>query len=196
MLHSLGACAFLVPTPVLLVCTYDTAGRPNLMTAAWGGICASQPPALAVSVTRARWTYSALLSRKAFCVSIPSADMAAQADFAGISSGADTDKFAALKWTPTPGEHVDAPYVAECPVAIELRLAHTLELGSHMQFVGEIMDVKIREDCLDADKRPLMDKLRPLLYAPIAREYWSTGERVAKAFSVGRTVDRSALVSL
>lgn len=193
MLHSLGARPFVLPTPVLLVGTYDATGRPNVMAAAWGGICASQPPSLAVSIAKARWTHRAVLARKAFTVSIPSCDMAAQADFTGITSGRNEDKFAALGLTPQAGEHVDAPFVAECPVVIELRLSHTLELGSHTQFVGEIMDVKAREDCLDENGYPSMGKVNPLMFAPLAREYWSPGQLVARAFAVGRSISPGAV---
>ena len=35
---SLGARTLAVPTPVWLIGTYDAHNKPNLMTAAWGGI--------------------------------------------------------------------------------------------------------------------------------------------------------------
>lgn len=193
MFHSLGARAFAVPTPVFLVGTYDQDGKPNIMTAAWGGICASQPPCIAVSIAKARWTHGSLMARKAFTVSIPSSAQAPQADFAGMYSGRSEDKFSVLGFSPTTAEHVDAPYVAQCPVVIEARLAHTLELGSHTQFVGEIMDVKVRQDCLDSQEVPLLENIDPLLYVPLSRQYWSIGHMVARAFSVGRSVDTRAL---
>lgn len=194
MFQSLGACTFAVPTPIFLVGSYDADGKANIMTAAWGGICASQPPCLAVSIAKARWTHAALQARSAFTVSIPSKEQVAQADFAGMYSGRSDNKFSALGFTPTTAEHVDAPYVEECPVVIELRLAHSFELGSHTQFIGEIMDVKIHKHCLDAQNNPRLEAIDPLLYVPLARQYWSIGQLVARAFSVGRSVDRQALV--
>ena len=191
---SLGARAFAVPAPVFLVGSYDAQGRPNIMAASWGGLCASQPPCLSVSLTRARWTFASITRRKAFTVSIPSADMAAQADFTGLTSGRDVDKFATLGLTPLAAEHVDAPYVAECPAAIELRLVDTLEMGSHSLFVGEIMDVKLHSACVDANGVPRMEALNPLLFTPLAREYWSVGSMVAKAFSVGHSAGRQAVI--
>ena len=44
MKKSLGAKTIVYPTPVLVVGTYDDDGKPNVMTAAWGGICCSVPP--------------------------------------------------------------------------------------------------------------------------------------------------------
>jgi flavin reductase (DIM6/NTAB) family NADH-FMN oxidoreductase RutF len=186
MKESLGAKTFMLPTPVLLVGTYDRNGRPNIMTAAWGGICASEPPAIAVSVRRNRWTYDAVVEKQAFTISIPSCALAAQADFAGIKSGKDMDKFEVLGLTPVRGGHVDAPYVDECPVVIELKLLQSVEIGSHVQFIGEIIDVKIDSDCLDG-KLPDVKKIDPLFFIPLLQQYWGIGDAVAKAFSVGLT---------
>ena len=44
MKRSLGAKTLTFPTPTWIVGSYDTRGRPNGMTAAWGGICCSEPP--------------------------------------------------------------------------------------------------------------------------------------------------------
>lgn len=184
MFQSLGAKTFILPTPVFLVGTYDHTGRPNIMTAAWGGICASQPPSIAVSIRKSRWTYNAILERKSFTINIPSRKLAAQSDFAGMHSGRDTDKFTALNLTPVPAEHVDAPGIAECPVIVELTLSHTLELGSHTQFIGEIMDVKVDSACMREDGLPDPALIDPLLFAPLVQEYWAISQFEARAFSL------------
>ena len=115
MKKSLGALPLSYPLPVFLIGSYDADGKANIMNAAWGGICASEPPCLAVSVRESRWTYAGILRRKAFTVSIPSARLAAEADFAGIASGKNTDKFARLGLTAVRSAIVDAPYIGECP---------------------------------------------------------------------------------
>ncbi len=192
MLISLGPQAFLSPAPVMLVGTYDVEGRPNIMTATWGGVCCSQPPCLSVSLRRSTWTCRALQQKKAFTVSIPDRGMAGQADFAGLVSGSQENKFQTLGLTPVPGDHVDAPFVAECPVVLELLLRHTLELGSHIQFVGEIIDVKVNKDCLTPEGLPDASRIDALSFAPLTKEYYGTGEFVARAFAVGKTVKRSS----
>jgi len=70
MKESLGARTLLFPTPVLMVGTYDRDGKPNLMNAAWGGICCSQPPCVAVSLRKATYSHAAIVERKAFTVGI------------------------------------------------------------------------------------------------------------------------------
>ena len=190
MLISLGPQAFIVPAPVLLVGTYDPEGRPNIMTAAWGGLCCSQPPCLSVSLRKATWTCHSLQQREAFTVSIPGRQMVGQADFAGLVSGRHEDKFQTLGLTPRPGDHVDAPFVEECPVVLELLLRHTLELGSHIQFVGEIMDVKLSRDCLTPEGLPDPARIDALMFVPMIKEYYGMGEFIARASAVGKTVKR------
>ena len=70
MKQSLGPKTLLFPTPVLMVGSYDQAGKPNLMNAAWGGICCSEPPCVTVSIRKARHSYDSIMSRKAFTVGI------------------------------------------------------------------------------------------------------------------------------
>ena len=191
MLVSLGAQPFCLPLPVLLVGTYGGSGRTNLTTAVYGGICSLQPPSFCVSLARSSWTHKAVVERKAFSVGLPSKNMVAQADFAGLVSGRQEDKFAALGLTPVAGQHVDAPFVAECPVVLELVLTHTHELGSHTLFVGEIMDLKVEKEALREDGVPDPARLDTIGYAPLAGEYLGLGEFVARAHAVGKTVRKA-----
>lgn len=190
MLVSLGAQPFCLPLPVLLVGTYDGSGRANLATAVYGGICSLQPPSFCVSMSRGCWTRRSIMERGAFTVGLPSRFMAAQADFAGLVSGRREDKFAALGLTAVSGQHVDAPFAAECPVVLELALTHTHELGSHTLFVGEIMDLKVEKGALREDGVPNPERLDTLAYAPLAGEYLAMGDFVARAHAVGRTARR------
>ena len=185
---SLGSQPMLLPAPAVLVGTYIKDRQPDVMTAAWCGITSSFPPTISVSVKKTRMTLGGILENKAFTVCIPSAAMAAQADYAGLVSGDRENKFVSLGWTPAVAENVDAPYVAECPVVIELALKQTVDLGSHVQCIGEVMDVKVREDCLSSDGLPDAALIDPLLFVPGIREYRRFGGKIAKAFSVGRTV--------
>ncbi|MDD1702364.1 MAG: flavin reductase family protein [Methanoregula sp.] len=186
MKRSFGARTAAYPLPVFLIGTYDARNRPDAMAAAWGGICSSDPPSIAVSIRPTRQTYKNILEKKAFTVSIPSVDQMAEADFFGVASGADTDKFEKTGLTPVKAEFVDAPFVGECPVVIECRLIRMVELGAHTQFVGEILDVKIDESVLDADGKPVLAKIRPFGFDALMSEYYGTGPVVGKAFSAGR----------
>jgi flavin reductase (DIM6/NTAB) family NADH-FMN oxidoreductase RutF len=186
MKKSLGAKTLLFPTPVLLVGTYDQEGNPNLMNAAWGGICCSQPPCIAVSLRKATYSYASIVGSKAFTIGIASEELMVEADFVGIVSGSDFDKFTRTGLTPVSSKVVDAPYAAECRLVLECRLLHTLEIGLHTQFIGEIVDVKADVDVLDADGLPDILKIKPLIFDTGHRGYHGVGPLLGLAFTVGK----------
>lgn len=186
MKKSLGAKTLATPTPTWVVGSYDVEGRPNIMTIAWGGICCSQPPCVTISLRKATYTYGCIMARKAYTISIPTAAQVKEADYCGIASGKNTDKFADLGLTPVRGEFVDAPYVLEFPVVIECRLQQTVEIGLHTQFIGEIMDIKADESVLNQEGMLDILKLDPLVYHPGQSSYFNIGKFVGKGFSVGK----------
>jgi flavin reductase (DIM6/NTAB) family NADH-FMN oxidoreductase RutF len=183
--QSLGANTFVGATTVWVVGTYDKEGRPNMMTAAWGGVCCSDPPCIGVSLRKATYSYAAVMERKAFTVSIPPADHAKETDFVGIVSGRDVDKWQAANLTPERSQLVDAPYVAEFPLVLECRLLHALDLGLHTRFIGQVVDVKAEKSALDKDGRLDIEKVDPFFYIVGNRVYYRIGPYLGKAHSLG-----------
>jgi flavin reductase (DIM6/NTAB) family NADH-FMN oxidoreductase RutF len=186
MKKSIGAKPFVYPTPVFIVGTYDRAGKPNVMTAAWGGICCSQPPCISVSLRKATYTHGNILAQEGFTISIPSQDHAKAVDYFGMVSGKDRDKFSATGLTPVKGERVNAPYVEEFPFVLECKLRRTLEIGLHTLFIGEILDIRAEEAVLGENGLPDIEKVKPFLYAPEYRTYHGVGEFLGKAYSIGK----------
>jgi flavin reductase (DIM6/NTAB) family NADH-FMN oxidoreductase RutF len=172
--------------PVWVIGTYDRAGKPNVSTAAWVGMCCSDPPAVAVSFRKATLAYENILNRKAFTASIPSGNYIKEADYFGIASGRDTDKFADTGLTPVKSELVDAPYVQEFPFIIECKLLQQIEIGLHTQFIGEIIDVKVEEGLAEEKGRPIIEQISPLFFAPGGGFYYAAGPQIGKAFSAGK----------
>jgi len=185
MKKSLGPKSLVYPAPVLVVGSYDSSGRPNLMTAAWGGICCSNPPSITISLRENRHTFHNIMKTKGFTVNIPSEEYAAEADYVGMVSGKDEDKFSVTGLTEGKSEFVDAPSVKEFPVVLECRLSDTHEVGVHTQFIGTIVDVKADESVLDENGLPLLEKVKPIIYAPESHTYYSTGQLIGDAFSLG-----------
>jgi flavin reductase (DIM6/NTAB) family NADH-FMN oxidoreductase RutF len=186
MKTSVGAKTLLYPTPVLIVGTYGKDGKANAMTCAWGGLCCSTPPCVAVSLRSATYSHGNIVERQAFTVSIPSEKQAKEADYFGIASGRDVDKFAVTGLTPVRSTLVDAPYVGEFSLVLECKLLHTIEIGLHTQFIGEILDVKAETAVLDAEGRPDIEKIRPLVFVPGSRAYHGIGKFRGRAFALGR----------
>jgi flavin reductase (DIM6/NTAB) family NADH-FMN oxidoreductase RutF len=188
MMKSMGPQTLVYPTPAWVIGSYDKEGRANGMTAAWAGICCSDPPCVAVSLRKATYTYGSLMARKAFTISVPSENQVKEADYFGLTSGRDVDKFAALRLTPVKSDLVDAPYIKEFPLVLECSVVHTFELGLHTQFVGQIRDVKVDESVLGTDGMPDLEKIRPIVFSPGNRLYYGVGPSLGFAFSLGKEI--------
>ncbi len=188
MKKSLGAKTLIYPAPVLVVGSYDEDGKPNVMTASWGGICCSQPPCVAVSLRKATHSHDNILKRKAYTLSIPSEKYVQEADYFGLVSGRTTDKFASTKLTPEKSKVVDAPFVKEFPLILECKVVDVADLGMHTQFVGEVIDVKADEAILGTGGAIEIKKLKPLVYTPDTQDYYGIGNFIAKVFSAGKAV--------
>lgn len=186
MKKSLGASPVGLTVPTWVVATYGPDGKPNAMTAAWVGICCSKPAALCVSLRAATKSHGHITERKAFTVNVPSADFIRQADFCGMGSGRDFDKFDLTGLTAVQSDLVDAPYIAEFPVVVECRVTQVHELGLHTQFIGEIVDVKADESVLTEEGHVDAAKAMPAMFTAGTRSYHAPGEFIGQAFSVGK----------
>lgn len=184
----MGAKTLIVPTPVWIVGTYDENGKPNGMTAAWGGVCCSKPPCVEVAIQKPRYSYDSIIKREAFTINVPSETHAEAADYFGMASGKNTDKFADCGLTPVKSDNVDAPYIEEFPLILECKLAQQITLGSHTQFIGEVVDVKADESVLGANGLPDIEKVKPMIYTPQAQTYHGVGAKLGQAFSMGRSI--------
>jgi flavin reductase (DIM6/NTAB) family NADH-FMN oxidoreductase RutF len=188
MKKSLGSRALAFSTPVWVVGTYDKDGKPNVMTAAWGGICCSKPACVCVSLRKHRYSYNNIVDRQAYTISIPSEKFAKETDYFGIVSGRNTDKFSATGLTAVKSDLVDAPYIDNFPLVLECKVLHTIEIGVHTQFIGEIMDVKADEAVLGEKGWPDIEKVKPIIYGPEIGTYHGIGKFLGKAFSIGKEI--------
>lgn len=187
MKKSIGAKTIVYPTPVFIIGTYDKDGKPNAMNAAWGGISCSNPPCVSISLREATYTHGNIINKKAFTVNIPSENYLKEADYFGIASGRNEDKFEVTGLTPVKSEKVDAPYIEEFPFVLECKLVNITELGLHSHFTGEIMDVKVDENLMK-NGNPDIEQIRPFLYDPSSRDYYGIGKRIGKAFGEGKNL--------
>ncbi len=181
MKTSLGPQSILYPTPTLVICTYDPEDRPNMMTAAWAGVCCSSPPMVSVSLRPATYSHANIKLHKAFTVCVPSQDHWREADHVGIVSGRNTLKFQTTGLTVKRSELVEAPYIEEFPMILECKVHEVHELGLHTQFVGEVVNVMVDEDVLDENDNVDIERLRPIIFSPGAGVYHGVGELLGKA---------------
>jgi flavin reductase (DIM6/NTAB) family NADH-FMN oxidoreductase RutF len=184
---SLPPQSILLPCPVLIIGTYGPDGTPNIMNAAWGGIASSKPPCISVSLREATLTYHNIRLNEAFTVNIPSEKYLKEADFAGLVSGREHDKFKESGLTPEKSKLVNAPIVLEFPYALECKLIRQVELGLHTMFIGEIVGMVAESEMLSDNQLPDIEKVHPIVFGSFGtRAYYGIGARLGTAFAVGK----------
>ena len=185
MRKNFGAKTWLYPMPVLILGTYNADGTPNAMNAAWGGI--SEENEISVCVSDDHKTTENFLETGAFTVSVATAEAVVAADYVGIVSGADTpDKIARAGWHVLKSTFVNAPLFAELPMALECEVISYDKEACRL--VGRIVNVCADERVLDEKGRIDAEKLKPIVYDPVAHTYRTLGPVVAKAFSAGKAL--------
>jgi flavin reductase (DIM6/NTAB) family NADH-FMN oxidoreductase RutF len=76
--------------------------------------------------------------------------------------------------------------ITESPLSLECRLAEVLDFGgSHEVFIGEIVEAYSSEEFL-SDGMPDLEKIQPIVYDGSPTSYWTLGDRLARAFQVGK----------
>lgn len=188
MKKSMGPKTLIYPLPVWVIGTYGQDGRPNVMTAGAGMLSCKKPPCVAIALREATYTYRNILERRAFTVNIPSEAYLKEADYFGIATGRKEDKFNATGLTPVRSALVDAPYVQEFPVILECKVIHSLEIGSHTLFVGEILDAKADGAVLGDNGLPQIAQVQPVIYDVANAVYYGLGGYLGKAYDVGRNL--------
>ena len=181
MRKNFGVRPYTYPQPVFIVAAYGEDGVPNAMNAAWGGV--SEENQLALCLANNRRTVKNILARKAFTVSMGTAEQVKECDYVGVVSGNRVkDKLDRIGWHTQPSQFVDAPVIEELPMTVECKFLSYCEETCIL--LGEIVNVS-------ADERVLTDgkidpkKLRPILFDPVHNAYLAVGERVGSAFSDG-----------
>ena len=182
MRKNFGAKTWLYPMPVLIVGTYDENGTPNAMNAAWGGIYDTN--LIMVCLADDHKTTENIKKTGAFTVSFATADTVIPCDYVGIVSANDVpNKFKRAGFHAAKSELVNAPVIAELPMALECKLMKFNEDGI---CIGEIVNVSAEESILDENGKIDAKKLNPIVYDGVSHAYMTLGEKVGKAFSDGK----------
>lgn len=181
MRKNFGPKPMLYPMPVFIIGTYNPDGTANAMNAAWGGMADTEIISICLGEHR---TTRNILERKAFTVSMADAENVVAADYVGIVSGdKHPDKLEKAGWHTVKSEFVDAPLIAELPMALECEfISYDEETGL---LLGKIINVCAEERILTEGVIDLT-KFRPITYDPCGHGYYTLGERVGSAFSDGK----------
>jgi flavin reductase (DIM6/NTAB) family NADH-FMN oxidoreductase RutF len=177
---TLGPMPYLPVLPTVLVGA-NVDGKPNYMTAAWATVACMVPPMVCVAVNKGRYTAKGIDENGTFSLNIPSVNQMIPADHCGLVSGEKEDKSGVFR--SFYGTLATAPMAEECPVTIECRLFSSVDCGSHMLRIGEVVEIHADKSCL-TDGKPDIVKIHPIIYSQYA--YYDVGKQVGRAFSEGK----------
>ena len=186
MKRRLGPTDIIFPVPAALVAS-GTLSCPNLLTVAWIGMMGSDPPILAISLKKSRYSLGIIRKEKEFTVNIPSAKHFREVDYCGLVTGRKRQKFQDCGFTAVPACVVKAPLVEECPFNLECKVLQDIEFGDWVVVFGEIVETHVDADKLDPQAGKIdVQKIDPLVYCATVREYWNLGSRLGFGFIAGK----------
>jgi len=166
----------LFPCPVVLVTCIDQAGKPNIITLAWAGTVCSDPPTVGVGIRPHRYSCKLIEETGEFVVNIPTHKILKAADYCGVFSGKDVDKFSETGLTPEPAREVKPPLIKECPVNMECVSTNKIRVGSHILFLGKIVCVHVDKNILDEKGSIDFSRISPFVYNQ--GEYWGLKKKI------------------
>ncbi len=181
----------LYPLPVVMVSCQRPGERPDIVTAAWCGTVCTDPPMVSVSLKPSRYSWGIVHETGEFVINLTTAKLTQAADFCGVRSGRDTDKFASVHLTAQPSRRITAPGIAESPVNIECRVRQEIPLGSHTMFLAEVVGVTVDEALLAPNGALRLERADLTVYSH--GTYCHLGEAIGTfGFSVKRKRKESA----
>lgn len=164
----------LYPVPAVMVSCQRKGENPNIITVAWASTSCSSPAMISISIRKERYSYDIIRESGEFVVNLLTKDLVFAADYCGVRSGRDLDKFAKMNLTPSVSRTVDAPGIAESPVNIECKVKQIIPLGSHDLFLGEVTGVVIDDQYLDANGKFQLSQADLAVYSH--GEYFALGD--------------------
>lgn len=168
----------LYPVPAVMVSCQRRDEKPNIITVAWAGTVCSDPVMVSVSIRKERYSYDIVKESGEFVINLVTKDLVFAADYCGVRSGRDVDKFSQMKLTPLPSRQVGAPGITESPVNLECRVCQVIPLGSHDMFVAEVVGVTVDERYMDEKGKFHLNDAGLTAYSH--GEYFQLGKKIGQ----------------
>jgi flavin reductase (DIM6/NTAB) family NADH-FMN oxidoreductase RutF len=180
----IGAKNCLYPLPTTLIGALVN-GKPNFITIAHVGIM--DLGSVSLGMNKNHYTNAGIKENGTFSVNIPSVKMVEKTDYCGLVSGKSEKKDSLFKTFF--GKLKTAPMIEECSINMECELTKTVDFPNYDVFVGKIVTTFCDEDALTKGTVDFA-KIDPILFVMNDRSYWSLGEKIAKAWDVGKALEK------
>lgn len=166
----------LYPLPVVMVSVTNKQGKNNIITVAWAGTVCTNPPMVSISVRPERYSYSILKETGEFVLNLTTKSLVYAADYCGVKSGREVDKFKELGLTAVPACKVQVSMIKESPINIECQVCEVKPLGSHDLFLAQVVAVHAQEQYMDEKHKFHLEWAEPIVYSH--GTYFTCGKEV------------------
>ena len=153
----------LSPVPAVMV-SCGSGEDANIITIAWTGIVNSDPPMTYISVRKERHSYDIIKNSGEFVINLVNENLTFAADWCGVKSGRDFDKWKEQKLTKAEASVVKCPIIKESPLSLECKVKDIIELGSHDMFLAEIVSISADESIVDEKNAIRLDRAKLVAY--------------------------------
>lgn len=187
-MKSFGSKPWILPQPVLIIGTYNEAGVPNAMNAAWGGQWDMHE--IMISMGSHATTHNLALNNGEFTVAFATVDTMVASDFVGIVSASNNpEKMAKTGWTSEKAPNVNAPLFKQFPMTLECRIKEKIdESETGYYIVAEVVNIMCDEAYLNEAGLPYVEKMNLISYEPVNHKYIAMGKVVGDAFACGKAL--------
>ena len=138
----------LSPVPAVMVSCGDGEEK-NIITIGWTGIINSDPPITYISVRKSRHSHHLIEKTGEFVINLTTEKLAFAADYCGVKSGRDVDKFKEMRLTPESADIVKCPMIAQSPINLECRVIEVKSYPTHDMFIAEIVAMHADEEIVN-----------------------------------------------
>ena len=172
------------PLPAVMVSCGASKEEFNIITVSWTGTICTDPPMCYISLRPERHSYGIIRKNGEFVINLTTEALVRAADWCGVRSGKDYNKFDETGLTPVMASMVNAPLIKESPVNIECKVKEIKELGSHHMFISEVVTVNADKSLFDEKTGVFrLYEANPVCYSH--GKYYETGKFIGKfGFSV------------
>ena len=177
----------LYPVPAVMVSCGRQGEKANIITVAWAGTICSDPVMISVSIRPERYSYGIIKETGEFVVNLVNNRLVFAADYCGVKSGRDVDKFREMQLTPLPSRQIGAPGIAENPVCLECKVTQVIPLGTHDMFLAQVVGVTVDEQYMDEKGKFHLNSAGLVAYSH--GEYFELGKKLGSfGYSVRKKI--------
>ena len=163
-------CSFVAPRPIALVTTVSADGRSNAAPMSFFNVFAHEPPIVILGLNARpdgslKDTTLNIRETGEFVVNLCDLPMAQQMVDCGIGFARGVDEAEKAGLSLAASVQVRPGRVLRSPCSMECRLHQTVEFPQRSIVLGQVVQMHVRDECLDENGR----YVRPEAYQPLAR---------------------------